>query len=85
MRNGRWIRAYLLMVLLIASGCGQTVDGVTPVGGAPASQAEIERFIRNLHLDLTGQPPTDTYLAEASASLSGDITADERAALADQL
>jgi hypothetical protein len=66
-------------------GCHDTVDGVTPVGGTTASQAEVERFGRRLHLDLTGSRADDAYLGTVTAAIADDNSAAARAGLADAL
>jgi hypothetical protein len=65
--------------------CGDSVDGLVPVGGDKPSAVELERFARRLHLDLTGRPASDDYLADAVADLEAAATASSRAALADPL
>ena len=55
------------------------------MGGDEPSAAEIERFVRRLHLDLSGTPPTESYLTDAMAGLKASNQAKNRAALADGL
>lgn len=73
------------VLLSLCCSCSQTLDGFTPVGGVQPSEAELQRFARRLHLDLTGATPDDTFLADAVARLSADSTAAGRAAVADEL
>jgi hypothetical protein len=75
------------LVALGAAACGDSVDGLAPVGGAEPSAVELERFVRRLHLDLTGQPASDEFLAESVAELekSADGASAARGALADRL
>ena len=81
-----WLGSALSAILLtLCCGCGQTVDGITPVGGEQPSEAELRRFMRRLHLDLAGTAPDDTYLDDAVARLLADSTAAGRAAIADEL
>ena len=59
------MRALGLYALLILGACDETIDGQHPVGGSTATEAAVERFVRRLHLDLTGSPPDDATLATA--------------------
>ncbi len=71
---------------LVVSGCSETVDGLTPVGGDEASEVEQRRFLRRLHLDLSGAVPSDTDVIANLDMLSSDgNSAQTRAALADGL
>jgi hypothetical protein len=87
--RGRSPLAVWLCFVAGAAACGDTVDGLSPVGGEEPSTATLERFARRLHLDLTGRPATDDYLADAVAELGGETraatSAAARAALADRL
>jgi len=78
-------RALLAAAALVAVACDGTETGLTPVGGDQPSQAEIERFARRLHLDLTGAVPDDGFVADAVAQLSAGNTAAARRALAEDL
>jgi hypothetical protein len=72
--------------LLVAAACSERVDGVQPVGGDTPSPAELERFARRLHLDLTASVPDDVYLGDAVVRLETEgNTAATRGALADAL
>ena len=75
------------LVALVAAACGDSVEGLAPVGGTTASSVQLERFARRLHLDLTASPASDQYLADAVAELEQDqdSAAAARAALADRL
>jgi hypothetical protein len=89
LQRGGFPLSLTLLVSLAAIGgaCGDSVDGLAPVGGAAPSQVELERFVRRLHLDLTARPATDEYLADAVAQLEAADAgaAAARAALADRL
>jgi hypothetical protein len=76
----------VVVAAMLASGCGERVEGVQPVGDDTPSEIEMERFARRLHLDLTGTVPGDAYLADAVVRL-GTVgnTAAERGAMADEL
>jgi len=86
------MRALLRTAWLIAlapalvTGCDQTVDGQHPVGGTTPTDAELERFVRRLHLDLAAPPPSDDELAAERQQLAdaSNSTAARRA-LAEQL
>jgi hypothetical protein len=68
------------------AGCDETVGGQRPVGGSTATDAELERFVRRLHLDLAGQPPTDEALAAERQQLAdAGNTAAARRVLAEGL
>ena len=78
--------AAVLALAFLGAACGKSVGGVAPVGGDEPGAVETERFVRRLHLDLTGRPASDQYLADAVlelAAASGGAGA--RAALADRL
>jgi hypothetical protein len=77
----------LVALAAIGSACGDSVDGLPPVGGAGPRVVELERFVRRLHLDLTARPASDEYLADAVAELEAaeDGAAAARGALADRL
>jgi hypothetical protein len=76
----------LLLLAVVLGGCEQHKGGFTAVGGDEASTAEIERFARRLHLDLTGSVPDVGYVADVVTALEGDgNSATARATLADDL
>jgi hypothetical protein len=79
------ICALALVISPALTGCENTVDGVIPVGGEESSAVEIERFVRRLHLDLTGSPPEQSALAAGVARLTGENSATTRAELVDEL
>jgi hypothetical protein len=76
----------LLAVIAGTAACDETIDGQHPVGGTTATDAEIDRFVRRLHLDLTGEPPADATLEAARQRVAdaGNSTAVRRA-LAEEL
>jgi hypothetical protein len=90
--SGRSPRTWLLFGLFTLAGAcsGDSVDGVSPVGGDKPQSVELERFVRRLHLDLTASPASDEYLADAVAELEADTRASggsaaARASIADRL
>jgi hypothetical protein len=81
----RTYRALVALSLALA-GCDDTVGGVTPLGGDQPSTAEIERYARRLHLDLTGTPPGDDELAAMVARIETEGNLPEvRRAIAEEL
>lgn len=68
------MRTTLLLVALVAvaTGCDKTVDGVAPVGGEVSSPAEVERFVRRAHLDLTGSAADEAFVADARDRILAD-------------
>ncbi len=89
--RGRSPRTWVLLGVTLAGACsGDTVGGVSPVGGEEPQAVELERFVRRLHLDLTASPASDEYLADAVAELEADGrarggSAAARASIADRL
>lgn len=79
------VRSTCAAAALWLAACDSTETGLSPVGGDQPSQAEIERFARRLHLDLTGTVPADAFLADAVLRLGAGNTADARRALAEEL
>jgi hypothetical protein len=82
MRNARLLCA---LAGVAALGCDKTVDGVSPVGGEITSPAEVERFVRRAHLDLTGSTAEVAFVDEArdrilaagnSAAVRGEVVDD---------
>jgi hypothetical protein len=55
--------------LLCLAACDQTVAGGNPVGGSVDTDAEIQRFVRRAHLDLTGETPSEADLTAATTRL----------------
>jgi len=90
-RFARGAARVLAMVCAAAAGtgaaaCTDTVSGVVPVGGDEPSAAELERFARRLHLDLTGLTPPEEFVTGARSRLESDgNTAGVRGALVDEL
>jgi hypothetical protein len=75
-----------VVVAVVMGGCHQTVDGLAPVGGDQPSAIEQQRFLKRLHLDLTGAVPAQAWIdAGLEALAAGGDTAITRAALADEL
>ena len=74
------------LVGLAGAACSDTHDGLHPVGTESATPAQLERYVRRLHLDLAARPPSDDELATERQQLAdaGNSTAARRA-LADQL
>jgi hypothetical protein len=83
----RWIVAAVLAGMALgAFACGDTVGGNQPVGKVPDSDAQIQRFLRRAHLDLTSRPPSDDDLATRTARLrDADNTPAARGTLVDEL
>lgn len=83
----RWIPPLLLSsAALLPLACVDHEGPLPPVGGADASDVELERYIRRLHLDITGLPPPDDAKAAAFDALKAQgNTAAARSALADNL
>jgi predicted small secreted protein len=74
------------LVSLAAAACTETVDGVVPVGGDDPSIAELERYVRRLHLDLTSKVPDEATSDGALAMLETEgNSATTRMSLADEL
>lgn len=63
---------YLMCALACAAACDKTVDGVIPVGGDEASPAEVERFVRRAHLDLTGSAAEAAFVDDARDRILAD-------------
>ncbi len=75
----------LLWATPALSGCGDTVEDVTPVGGDEISTVELERFARRLHLDLTGTVAEEEFISDTLTRLEADNSASVRAAIVDEL
>lgn len=74
------------IVILALAGCQDTVGGQEPIGGQVDSEAELQRYLRRLALDLSGAGPTEDELAEQTAQLAAaGNTAAARGALVDEL
>jgi hypothetical protein len=75
-----------MCALACAVACDKTVDGNIPVGGDEASPAEVERFVRRAHLDLTGTTASADFVDDArDRILAGDNTASARGEVIDEL
>ena len=76
----------LLATLLCLAACNDTIPAGKPIGTTVDTEAEIQRFLRRAHLDLTGAVPTDAELAAGTTRLrdAGNPAA-ARADLADEL
>jgi hypothetical protein len=80
----RWIAAAVWLCALVA--CGETVGGNKPVGKTVDSDAQIQRYLRRAYLDLSGHPPSDSALGDATTRLrDADNSAAARGALVDEL
>ncbi len=76
----------LLATLLCLAACNDTIPAGKPIGTTVDTEAEIQRFLRRAHLDLTGAVPTDAELAAGTTRLrDAGNTAAARAELADEL
>lgn len=75
------------VVALCALGaCGETVSGNQPIGKVPDSDAQLQRYLRRAHLDLSGQPPGDDDLAAGTTRLrDADNTPAARTEVVDEL
>lgn len=73
-------------LLCVLAGCDKQVDGLTPVGGDEASPAEVERFVRRLHLDLTGEAANSVFVDDSRERILGaNNSSTVRGELADEL
>jgi len=71
---------------LAVAACNDTVGGQKPVGKAVDSDAQLQRYLRRVYLDLSGHGPSDTELGDATARLrTAGNTAAARGALVDDL
>lgn len=81
-------RAARLTILgaLAVGGCGSEEGPFRPAGETGPSALEEERFVKRLHLDLTGEKPSDEVLAAGLDRLSkeGNLPS-TRAAMAQEL
>lgn len=79
-------RLLVMSCLAVVAACAERVHGLEPVGGAEASRAARERYLRRLVLDLTGKAATDAEVRAAIDRLDaeGDVAA-VRLELADDL
>jgi hypothetical protein len=80
------VQLRLLTTLLCLAACDGTIPAGKPVGTTIDTEAEIQRFLRRAHLDLTGAVPAEAELAAGTTRLrdAGD-TAAARAELAGEL
>lgn len=69
------------------SGCsGDSITGQQPVLSDEPDPVKMERFARRLHLDLTGQTASDSYVETALADLTAaSNSVESRATMADDL
>jgi hypothetical protein len=73
-------------VAALLGACSGPEGTFDPAGAAAPSTLEQERFVKRLHLDLTGLKPDDTRVAAALERLARDgNTAETRAAMAGEL
>jgi hypothetical protein len=76
----------LFAILLCVAACDGTIPAGKPIGTVVDTEAEIQRFLRRAHLDLTGAVPTEAELAAGTTRLAeAGNSAAARAALADEL
>lgn len=76
----------LLAILLCLAACDGTIPAGKPVGTAVATEAELQRFLRRAHLDLTGAVPTEAELTAGATRLrDAGNTAAARGELAGEL
>lgn len=71
-REGTHIMRLLLPFLALAvplAACDGTIRAGQPVGTAVDTEAEIQRFLRRAHLDLTSAVPTEGELAAGTTRL----------------
>jgi hypothetical protein len=85
MQQPRWSIPVVWPVVW-ALGCGATIDGNKPLGTTADTDAELQRYLRRAYLDLSGHPPSDGELADATTRLrDADNTPAARGALVDGL
>ncbi len=71
---------------LAVGGCGTDQGPFRPAGETGPSALEEERFVKRLHLDLTGERPSDEALAEGLERLASEGNLPStRAAMASEL
>lgn len=58
-----------VVAVLCLAACNDTHGGQQPVGGAVDTEAEIQRYLRHVYLDLKGAAPSDTELASDTTRL----------------
>lgn len=75
----------VLFAISTLAACDQQYGGYAPVGGGEPEPAELSRFVRRLHLDLTGTPASDEYVQSSVKTLAADGDWRARAALAEAL
>jgi hypothetical protein len=72
--------------VLVAGACNDTVGGNKPVGRTVDTDAQLQRYLRHVYLDLSGHGPSDTELTDATARLhTANNTAAARGELIDEL
>jgi hypothetical protein len=85
-QRGIHVQMRLLAILLCLAACDDTVPAGKPVGTTVDTDAQLQRFLRRAHLDLTGAVPTDAELAAGTTRLrDAGNPPSARAALADEL
>lgn len=67
--QARLIVSLCLALLGPIAACARQEEGLVPAGAAGASEATLARYVRRLHLDLTGGAPDPTALAAGVAAL----------------
>ena len=74
----------IFLVIVGLAGCESSIDGQQPVGTNTDTEAEVQRYVRRVYLDLTGRPPEDADLAAGTTQLrDAGNTAAARAAFVD--
>jgi hypothetical protein len=78
--------AWSLAGVLAVGGCNDTIGGQKPVGKVVDTDAQLQRYLRHVYLDLSGHGPSDSELGDATARLhDAGNTAAARGELVDGL
>ena len=73
----------LMLAAVPLAGCTDRQGGLLPVAGDEGGAVRQERFIKRLHLDLTGELPGDPEITAALAELEEESGPAARGAMAD--
>jgi hypothetical protein len=76
---------WVLLVIAGATACSSRTTGLKPVESGSSSALQRERFLRRLHLDLTGAGPSAEQLTAGLGALAAADTPAQRASIADTL